>query len=678
VHGEIRSALIRQYKNYFWLLVALVVAFALRVALLDAQSLWNDEGTSVALSSLSLEAIIVGAARDIHPPLYYLLLHFWMPFAGQTEFAVRFLSVIAGVLIVAVTYRIARAFFDDEVAVIAAFLTAFSPFQIYYSQEARMYIWVTLFSAASVYAMVVMLKRGARSEGRKVVLAPHLAPLASFAYITATLAALYTQYVGAFILLVENFAFAIWWLLSIRNTHPSTTLRSAQDAVRNLQFAPRLSPLAIRNLAHWLIGQLAIGLCFLPWFLFAGGQLASWPSISEPLDLPTLLWRVLNVFSVGITLDDSVATGIALAFGIVFFIGWWRTSAPLSNWFTVVLILWTFVPIIAMYIISLSRPAYNPKFLLLTTPAFLILVARGLARIHPGIFERGRTYPTPTPLWGNVFWILSIIVTVGFFPALKNYYFDPRYARDDYRAIVRFIDANEHASDGILINAPGQIDVVRYYRRGNQQLFLLPRMRPPDPTSTRADADEMIAKTQRLFAIYWSTDQSDPQRLVETRLAERAFKARDEWRGDVRLALYGIAPNPRGASQTRDAKFGDAIVLANYQLDSRETRAGDVLTLTLNWRVEQSPNARHKVFVHLLDANGRVVAQRDGEPVGDLRPTTTWRAGEIIADNYGIFIEPGTSPGDYRIEIGMYRADSGTRLPVGDGDHLILGTVQVK
>jgi hypothetical protein len=316
--------------------------------------------------------------------------------------------------------------------------------------------------------------------------------------------------------------------------------------------------------------------------------------------------------------------------------------------------------------------------LLLATPAFFILVARGLARIHPGIFARGQTYPTPTPLWGNVFWILSIIVTVGFFPALKNYYFDPRYARDDYRAIVRFIDANERAGDGLLINAPGQIDVVRFYRRGNQQLFLLPRMRPPDPAATRADADEMIGKTQRLFAIYWSTDQSDPARLVETRLAERAFKARDEWRGNVRLALYGIAPNLRGATQTRDARFGGAITLTSYQLDQRDARAGDVLTLTLNWRVEQSSETRYKIFVHLLDASGQVIAQRDGEPFADLRPTTTWRVGETIADNYGIFIEPGTPPGDYRVAIGVYRADNGMRLPVGGDDHLILGTVQVK
>ncbi len=667
------SPLIRKYKNYFWLIVALFVAFALRVAFLGAQSLWNDEGTSVALSSLSLEAIINGAARDIHPPLYYLLLHFWMPFVGNTEYATRFLSVIAGVLIVAVTYRVARAFFDEQVAVIAAFLTALSPFQAYYSQEARMYIWVTLWSAISVLAMAQMFTRNSKFkiqnhalsevEGsrRELRIANFELRITNYElriwllYIAATLAALYTQYVGAFIVLAENLVFAIWWLVATRNTQH-----------------------AIRSLVTWSISQLVIGLAFLPWYLFAGGQLATWPSISEPLDLPTLLWRVLNVFSVGLTVDDGTAAGVALVFGIVFLIGWWRARKPRADWGIVTLILWTLVPIGAMYVISLSRPAYNPKFLLLATPAFLILVARGLARIHPGIFERGEAYPRPAPLLSYLFWAFSIVVAVGFFPSLENYYFNPRYARDDYRAIARFIDANERAGDGILINAPGQIDVVRYYRRGNQPLFLLPRMRPPDPTTTRADVDEMIGKTQRLFAIYWSTDQSDPQRIVETRLAERAFKARDEWRGDVRLAVYGSAPNARGAPQTLDARFGDAIVLANYQLDSREVRTGDVLTLTLNWRVEQSPNARGKVFVHLLDANGQVVAQRDGEPVGDLRPTTTWRVGEIVADNYGIFIEPGIPPGAYRVEIGMYRADNGARLPVGGGDHLILGMVQVK
>ena len=85
--------------------------------------------TSVALSQLSLEAITNGAARDIHPPLYYYLLHFWMLFVGQSEFAVRFLSVIAGVLTVAFTFRIAYIFFDEEVAIIAAYSPPFRRFR---------------------------------------------------------------------------------------------------------------------------------------------------------------------------------------------------------------------------------------------------------------------------------------------------------------------------------------------------------------------------------------------------------------------------------------------------------------------------------------------------------------------------------------------------------------------
>jgi mannosyltransferase len=634
-------------KHNHWALMTILLAFALRVYALDAQSLWNDEGTSVALALLSIEAIINGAARDIHPPLYYLLLHFWMPLAGNTEYAVRFLSVIAGVVIVALVFRIAYFVFDEHVALLAALLTALSPFQVYYSQEARMYVWVMLFAAISVYAMMCWLNLKTQISNLKPVFGIWDLGFGTWLiYIAATIAMLYTQYVGAFIVLAENLAFGVWLFFAIRN-----------------------SQFAIRTLVNWFAGQLIIGSLFLPWYLFAGGQLATWPSISEPLDLPTLVWRVLNVFSVGLTLDGNLATITSILLGGLFLLGCWRPTASL--------LLWTLVPIAAMYIVSLTRPAYNPKFLLLATPAFYILAAHGLDHISRFTFRVSR-FTFHVSRSRLLSFVICSFVIGSFVISLINYYTDPRYARDDYRTILQFIDAHERAGDGILANAPGQIDVVRYYWRGNQQLFLLPRMRPPDPTATRADVDEMLGKTQRLFAIYWATDQSDPARIVETRLAERAFKARDEWHGNVRLALYGIAPSSRSAPQPLDARFGDALRLTSYQLDARRARAGDVLTLTLHWRVEQTPNTRYKIFVHLLDASGRVVAQRDGEPLADLRPTTTWRAGETIVDNYGVFIEPGTPPGDYRIEIGVYRADDGARLPVGESDHLILGTVQVQ
>ncbi len=667
------------FKNRFWLAVALLVALALRVYLLSAQSLWNDEGTSIALASRSLEAIINGAAQDIHPPLYYFLLHFWMPLEGQTEYAIRFLSVIAGTLLVAFTFRLARFFFDEEVALIAAYLSAFSPFQIYYSQETRMYIWAALFTALSAYAMMRMNVRP-NSRARATI---RTRTLFWLIYIAATIAALYTHYFAATVILFENLAFAIWLFFAWRDRRPGTP----------------------HTLAFWMAAQILIVLAFAPWYFFAGNQLASWPAISEPFDLPRLFWRVLNVFSVGLSLDDAAAFAFAVAFGILFVVGSLprlrRTPADPDSVQTrqgasvlaiPSLLLWALVPIGVMYVVSLSRPAYNPKFLLLATSAFYILAARGLARIYPGIFLRER-YPRSnlSPLRYFNFSI-AVLVSVAFIPALQNYYFDPRYARDDYRALIRYIDANARAGDGILVDAPGQIDVVRYYHRGAQPIFLLPRMRPPDSDATRADVDQMLAKVAdpaardgvpRLYAIYWATDQSDPQKIIEGRLAENAFQARDIWYGNVRLAIYGIVTGPRGPLQDVDVKIGNEISLPSYRLDVREVRTGDILTLTLNWRADQTPSARYRVFAHLLDADNRVVAQRDAEPMNNLKPTTTWRAGESIADNYGILIEPETPPGDYRIELGMYRVDDQMRLPITPragqpiGDHLILDSVRV-
>jgi len=663
-----------QHKNRFWLFVALLVAFFFRVYLLGAQSLWNDEGTSIALATRSLGAIIDGAARDIHPPLYYFLLHFWMLLAGQSEFTVRFLSVIAGVLIVALTYRIARFFFDVEVANVAAYFAAFSPFGIYYSQETRMYIWVAFWAGLSALAMIWMLEvadwrlentnsNSQTPNSKDETQSPNSRrrrTLAWLLYILATIAALYSHYFGAMLLAFENVSFAIWVWLSWRAERPH--LR--------------------HSIVLWVVAQIICVASFLPWYFLTANQLASWPAISEPFDLQTLLWRVLNVFSVGLTLDAAGSAIAAFAFAVLVFYGvrrWERNAQTI--WGVTLLLAWMLVPVLAMYAVSLSRPAYNPKFLLLATPPFFILAARGLSRIHPGIFLRPRNPAPRSYLLRYFYFAIAIIAAVSFIPALQNYYYNPAYARDDYRAIVRFIDANARAGDGILIDAPGQVDVVDYYHRGAQPIFPLPRMRPIAPNQTRYDVDDIVTnKVKRLFAIFYGNAQADPEGVIETRLAQRAFKARDEWHGNVRLALYGIPPNPRDPGQSADVRFGNEITLERWQLDGRDARVGDVVMLTLNWVAISQPAARYKIFVHLLDSNGRVVAQRDGEPVGDNRITTTWRAGENIADNYGLFAQDA---GEFTLEVGMYRVDNGARLQIFShegkplGDHLILGTARV-
>ncbi len=244
-------------KNRIWVLIALGVAFFVRVNELGTQSLWNDEGTSVALAQTSVSAIVNAAARDIHPPLYYLLLNGWVQVAGTSEFAVRFLSVFAGVLVVALTFRIAREFFDQDVAVIAAVLAALNPFQVYYAQETRMYIWVTLFACVSVWAMVVMLKPP-REDVPPLQQRIRKRSLFLVVYILATLAALYTNYYAFTLVLFENLAFLAWLIWSWRAKRP------------------RIG----HTIAFWVAAQAFIAVAYLPWLNFARQSLTSWPAHS--------------------------------------------------------------------------------------------------------------------------------------------------------------------------------------------------------------------------------------------------------------------------------------------------------------------------------------------------------------------------------------------------------------
>jgi hypothetical protein len=341
---------------------------------------------------------------------------------------------------------------------------------------------------------------------------------------------------------------------------------------------------------------------------------------------------------------------------------------------------------LAMYGVSLSRPAYNPKFLLLATPGFLILVARGVSVLYPGLFLRERapytavTDPIPTRLARQYIGIGKLLVgglfAAGIVLALQNLYGDPRLRRDDYRGIVNYINALATERDTVIVNAPGQLDVVRYYYRGNARLITLPVGRPLLPGPTREEIFKALENSQRLFAIYWATEQADPERLVERALSETSFSASDVWHGNVRLAEYAVAGEQLETQV--DARFGDSLTLERYSTSAQPLGGGDILTLNLVWSALRAPQTNYKVFVHLLDAHGHIIAQHDSEPGNGFAPMTHWQAGRPVSDRIGVVIPPGTPPGEYSLVMGVYRGDTGERLSTGDdADTLSLGAVTV-
>jgi hypothetical protein len=139
-----------------------------------------------------------------------------------------------------------------------------------------------------------------------------------------------------------------------------------------------------------------------------------------------------------------------------------------------------------------------------------------------------------------------------------------------------------------------------------------------------------------------------------------------------------------------DAQFGEGITLLGYDISQPNARPGETVNLTLYWTSDGGIERRYKVFTHLLGdafnaSTGNFLwGQVDSEPAANTRPTTTWRAGEVIVDEYAIPLAADAPPGNYRVEIGLYDVVSGERLsllgPDGApvGDHLILTAIEVE
>jgi mannosyltransferase len=633
------------------LLVAiLLLALGLRVHRIGAQSLWNDEGTSIALAQRDAVTIARDAARDIHPPLYYWLLSGWVDVAGTSEAAVRSLSAGLGVLLVALIFALGRFLAGRWTGLAAAFLAAINPFQVYYAQEARMYMLLAVWAALAFYAA---LRWAAQASSHGVGSSPQRWGLL---YVLAAAGGLYTHYAFPLVVLAVNLVIAVQIVLEWK-TAP-TDGRS--------------------RLLWWLAFQGAAGLLFLPWLPAAYVQLTTWPQPTAAYSLLAALTRTSQLLIMG----PATAAWSQTLLYILPFVLLLRPIArsprlprPVAY---LAPVLWLIVPLALIFGLRLFKDAYL-KFMLVTSPAFCLLAGRVLVPF----FQRPRWLKVAESALYGLLWALLILASLT---GLRSYYDDPAYARDDYRAIAGYIEAAGRPGDAILLNAPGQQEVFGYYYDGALPVHPLPESRPLDPAATRQSLQALAQPGGRVFAVLWATDESDPDHVIEGWLDTNAYKALDSWYGNVRLAVYAIPEQAPTSPQRQldvvlasDGEPSDRIALLGYSLLDERLAAGEIAQITLFWQVERTPAQRYKVFLHILDAGNHIVGQRDAEPGGGARLTTLWEPGQTIVDNYGLPVHPATPPGGYRVEIGMYNAETGQRLRVvqGSGEGIELGADQV-
>lgn len=655
------------------LIIILLLAFALRMYRLDFFSLRGDESFTVLfvqkpLAQMWDEILTV----EPNPPVMYFLLRAWIAVAGAGEFATRYLSAFFGVLCVALVYRFARQIFSplsrweratclhanlwqsqtqergvttrrglgsegtggegtavEVVGLIAAFLIAINPYQIWHSQDVRNYTeWPALSLLALVFFWRWYAERNQDFFAAPLSAAKNLASVrrpqgavlrgttylkrpqgAILLFVLAELAALYTHYYEAFILLALNlFVFATVWRER-------------------------------RKLLTWLGAQVALAVLYLPYPLFISNRAASYGEGSgrQGVALWDIARETLSAFTLGDTLDAAwrewlwIPLALFVAASLILL---WRKDWRRGLFF----LLYLAIPTLAVFALNTVRPLYLERYLNGIAPAYYILIAFGIVHFSARIASRISRYQTPVFRLSNlvsrraVFWrnsFLAIFILLSFL-ALSNYFSNPAYAKaPNWRGLTDIINAHGQSGDIIVQNFPEMS--LLYYDRTALPLVVYPEKYYPDAETTRA-LNAMNANYQRVWLIPSSADYWDPEQFVEQWLNHRTDLI-SEWQvGEFRLKLYATPSLFLNSMEHSVQVFGDAVTL----LGLRQERIGDMLRVVLYWRARENVDKNYAVRFQLIDKDGNIQSEQSQSPVRGAYPTTGWRKNEIVVDQHDL------------------------------------------
>ena len=188
------------------------------------------------------------------------------------------------------------------------------------------------------------------------------------------------------------------------------------------------------------------------------------------------------------------------------------------------------------------------------------------------------------------------------------------------------------------------------------------------PGEIVSDAYEVFVEPTTPFGVYWLDVGLYPADRPDFSLP-LVVDGQPINRNSVRLGPIKVGGPPPGVTVSEveprhfvNKNFGGQITLLGFDLtDVEENSVEENATLTLFWQPQTIPQADYTVFVHLLDAEGNLVAQFDSPPTAGVYPTSLWDPDEIIADER--FLN-NLSPGRYILQVGLYRPDTGERLSV--------------
>jgi 4-amino-4-deoxy-L-arabinose transferase-like glycosyltransferase len=600
------------------LISILWLGFGLRLYRLGEQNIWWDEGHAIWTAGQSLAQATDITAHDVHPPLYLWLLHGWLRLAGESEFAVRYLSTIAGMLTISLTCVVARRLLGRRTALLATLLIATARFHIWWSQETRMYVWATFFALLSLYLMI-RLRHGGHA--------------AWWLYILASVAALYTLYLAALVLLLENLFVAL---------------------------AGWRRPRRRRFVFNWVLAQLGIVTLYVPWLQIALGRTRTDVAATGfPFRLTWQLYGTVLTTGISTNLDRYVwllvPFGLLAGAGIaVLFLDRRQPQRfGFASWEIGFLFLLSLVlPPLVVYGLSIPRGFfYSPKpearYLLLFAPLFYILLAGTMA----SFWQKGR--------WGQILTIGATVLVLGTFVSVLPGHYSGRYMRDEYQTAMQTLAAYAQPADAVLLVSGDRYPLFLYYYqrqfpdRDGPAVYLMPQHSVDfTPENVGSELGPLAERYQRLWLASFERSLQDPQNLVEQWLDAHRRPALNVSEGYNYLRLYVPGSSATGSHgallslvhvQPQHPLYhslGHGVLLG-YDLPTTEFRPGDTIQAAIYVRAEDALDLR----LSWVNSAGETVA------VQSLQVAAPASGSRIVRETAALTVYEYTAPGRYWLEV---------------------------
>ncbi|MCL4398151.1 glycosyltransferase family 39 protein [Patescibacteria group bacterium] len=440
----------------------LIVLFSVLISSfsLYSQSIRLDESQSIWVSTKSVRDILYLQSQDVNPPLYNLLLHFWVQVFGTSLDATRTLSLIFFLLTLGAIYILFKEASNTRIAFLTVALFALSPFVLWYSNETRTYTLFTLVTTINnIYYLQFLRTRGQTGK---------------LGFVLSAVIGTFTHYFFFFVLLTQ-FLYAI-----IRH----------------------------RNLFLKFFGLLFLtGFGFLPWavYVFINGlAAATQPVIPTPTTFN--IFETLISFLFGF--QNPVVTGVLVSFWplIVLFMLLVFTNRPQLNHAREIdyFMLLSFLPIILTFLLSFIRPIFLARYLIFVLPTLFFLLAWALENFPAGL--------------SRLFTTILLVIMVGLL-LVQNFSVNTP-VKEDYQQVSNFLDQNAAPQDIIAVSAPFTIYPLEYSYTGHTKIVTIPlwdqyAVGPTPPFTVNSMQSQLASYSQiynRLFLVL-SYDQGYESRI---------------------------------------------------------------------------------------------------------------------------------------------------------------------